>query len=136
MKHVSYYGRLGKHTAAGVGDVEVRFDFQEQIALAHALTFLHGQVGDFTAHLRAKFDERDRLDFASGDDNLGEIAARDLLGLHSDGDDLVLVEPRPAAPARRAEQQESEQPAEAGPWTREPCDDVDPMPDYENVLTD
>lgn len=23
-----------------------------------------------------------------------------------------------------------------GPWTREPCDDVDPMPDYENVLTD
>ena len=24
----------------------------------------------------------------------------------------------------------------AGPWTLEPCDDVDPMPDYENVLTD
>ena len=24
----------------------------------------------------------------------------------------------------------------AGPWTREPFDDVDPMPDYENVLTD
>jgi hypothetical protein len=23
-----------------------------------------------------------------------------------------------------------------GPWTREPCDDVDPMPDYENVLSD
>ncbi len=23
-----------------------------------------------------------------------------------------------------------------GPWTREACDDVDPMPDYENVLTD
>ena len=21
---------------------------------------------------------------------------------------------------------------DAGPWTREPCDDVDPMPDYEN----
>jgi len=26
--------------------------------------------------------------------------------------------------------------AHAGPWIREPCDDVDPMPDYENVLTD
>ena len=26
--------------------------------------------------------------------------------------------------------------ADAGPWTREPCDEVDPMPDYENVLTD
>ena len=26
--------------------------------------------------------------------------------------------------------------ADAGPWTREPCGDVDPMPDYENVLTD
>lgn len=26
--------------------------------------------------------------------------------------------------------------ADTGPWTREPCDDVDPMPDYENVLTD
>jgi hypothetical protein len=26
--------------------------------------------------------------------------------------------------------------ADAGPWTREPCEDVDPMPDYENVLTD
>ena len=26
--------------------------------------------------------------------------------------------------------------ANAGPWTREPCEDVDPMPDYENVLTD
>ena len=24
----------------------------------------------------------------------------------------------------------------AGPWTSEPCLDVDPMPDYENVLTD
>ena len=23
-----------------------------------------------------------------------------------------------------------------GRWTREPCGDVDPMPDYENVLTD
>ena len=23
-----------------------------------------------------------------------------------------------------------------GPHTYEPCDDVDPMPDYENVLTD
>lgn len=22
------------------------------------------------------------------------------------------------------------------PWTREPCDNVDPMPDYEKVLTD
>ncbi len=26
--------------------------------------------------------------------------------------------------------------AGAGLWTREPFDDVDPMPDYENVLTD
>ena len=26
--------------------------------------------------------------------------------------------------------------AHNGPLTREPCDDVDPMPDYENVLTD
>ena len=24
----------------------------------------------------------------------------------------------------------------SGPYTYEPCDDVDPMPDYENVLTD
>ena len=23
-----------------------------------------------------------------------------------------------------------------GPYTHEPCEDVDPMPDYENVLTD
>jgi hypothetical protein len=23
-----------------------------------------------------------------------------------------------------------------GPYTYEPCDDVDPAPDYENVLTD
>jgi hypothetical protein len=23
-----------------------------------------------------------------------------------------------------------------GPYTYEPCEDVDPMPDYENVLTD
>jgi hypothetical protein len=23
-----------------------------------------------------------------------------------------------------------------GPYAYEPCDDVDPMPDYENVLTD
>lgn len=23
-----------------------------------------------------------------------------------------------------------------GRWTCEPCEDVDPMPDYENVLTD
>jgi hypothetical protein len=24
----------------------------------------------------------------------------------------------------------------SGPYTYEPCQDVDPMPDYENVLTD
>ena len=24
----------------------------------------------------------------------------------------------------------------SGPYTSEPCEDVDPMPDYENVLTD
>ncbi len=24
-------------------------------------------------------------------------------------------------------------PPAAGPWTRKPCDDVDPMPDYKNV---
>ncbi len=34
----------------------------------------------------------------------------------------------PLAPARA--------PPSAGAWTREPCDDVDLMPDYENVLTD
>ncbi len=79
MKHVSHYGRLGKHTAAGVGDVEVRFDFQEQIALAHALTFLNGKFRNSAAHLWADFDERDRLNFASGDD-------------------LILVEPPPTAP--------------------------------------
>jgi hypothetical protein len=27
-------------------------------------------------------------------------------------------------------------PGDAGPYTRHPCDDVDPMPDYEDVLTD
>jgi len=27
-------------------------------------------------------------------------------------------------------------PGAPGPYTYEPCDDVDPMPDYENVLTD
>ena len=36
----------------------------------------------------------------------------------------------PLAPARAPPD------ADAGPWTREPCDDVAPMPDYENVLTD
>ena len=34
----------------------------------------------------------------------------------------------PLAPARS--------PPDAGDWTREPCDDVDPMPAYDNVLTD
>ena len=34
----------------------------------------------------------------------------------------------PLAPARS--------PPHARAWTREPCEDVDPMPDYENVLTD
>jgi hypothetical protein len=36
----------------------------------------------------------------------------------------------PLAPARAPPD------ADAGPWTREPFDDVDPMPDYENVLTE
>ena len=27
-------------------------------------------------------------------------------------------------------------PGASGPYTHEPCDDVDPMPDHENVLTD
>ena len=34
----------------------------------------------------------------------------------------------PLAPARS--------PPDTGPWTRELCDDVDSMPDYENVLAD
>ena len=36
----------------------------------------------------------------------------------------------PLAPARAPPA------ADAGPWTRAPFDDVDPMPDYENVLTE
>ncbi len=36
----------------------------------------------------------------------------------------------PMAPARRPPD------ADTGSWTRELCDDVDPMPDYENVLPD
>lgn len=36
----------------------------------------------------------------------------------------------PLAPARARPN------ADAGSWIREPCDDVDPMPDYENALTD
>ena len=36
--------------------------------------------------------------------------------------------PPPLAPARS--------PPHARAWTLEPCEDVDPMPDYENVLTD
>ena len=35
----------------------------------------------------------------------------------------------PLAPARAPPD------ANAGPWTREPCDEVHPMPGYENVLT-
>ena len=31
---------------------------------------------------------------------------------------------------------EKARPPGAGPYTCEPCLDVDPMPDYENVLTD
>ena len=38
--------------------------------------------------------------------------------------------PPPMAPARAPPD------ADTGPWTRELCEDVDPMPDYENVLTD
>ncbi len=36
----------------------------------------------------------------------------------------------PLAPARAPPD------GDADPWTREPCADVDPMPDYENVITD
>ena len=36
--------------------------------------------------------------------------------------------PPPLAPVRA--------PPHARAWTREPCEDVNPMPDYENVLTD
>ena len=38
----------------------------------------------------------------------------------------------PPACARHADRPD----ADTGPWTREACDDADPMPDYENVLTD
>ena len=51
--------------------------------------------------------------------------------------------PRGWGEPRREERGASDNPparappdADTGPWTRELCDDVDPMPDYENVLTD
>jgi hypothetical protein len=39
------------------------------------------------------------------------------------------TEPQPLTQARPP-------PGTQGPWTYESCQDVDPMPDYENVLTD
>jgi hypothetical protein len=38
--------------------------------------------------------------------------------------------------ARRCWPQPAPRPTRTGPWTYEPCLDGDPMPDYDNVLTD
>ena len=53
------------------------------------------------------------------------------LGLWS-GTPLLAPARAPPACARHADRPG----ADAGPWTRKAFDDVDPIPDYENVLTD
>ena len=73
------------------GDVEVRLDLHQQIALVDLLPFLDRQVNDFAADLGADLDLQDGLDSAVGHDELGQVAPRDLLGLNGD-DDLPLLE--------------------------------------------
>ena len=45
-------------------------------------------------------------------------------------------DPPPCLPQPRRRQAGLPTPGATGPYTYEPCGDVDPMPDYENVLTD
>ena len=69
------------------GDVEFRFDLDQQIALFDLLAFLDGEVNDLAADLGADLDLEDGLDAAVGGDDLGQVAPRDFLGL--DGDDNI-----------------------------------------------
>jgi hypothetical protein len=45
-------------------------------------------------------------------------------------------DPPACLPQPRRRQTGLPPPSATGPYTYEPCRDVDPMPDYENVLTD
>ena len=73
------------------GDVEVRLDLHQQVALVDLLPFLDRQVDDLAADLGADLDLQDGLDFAVGHDDLGQVAPGDLLRLNGD-DDLPLLE--------------------------------------------
>ena len=83
-------GERGFVTGLGLvdrGDVNVRVDLHQQIALLDLLPFLDRQFDDFAADLRADGDLDDGLDFAVGHDDVGEAVARDLFRL--DGDDRL-----------------------------------------------
>ena len=49
---------------------------------------------------------------------------------------ISLTDPPACLPQPRRRQAGLSPPVATGPYTYEPCGDVDPMPDYENVLTD
>ena len=72
-------GERGFVTGLGLvdrGDVNVRVDLHQQIALLDLLAFLDRQFDDFAADFRADGDLHDGLDFAVGDDDVGEAVAR------------------------------------------------------------
>ena len=64
------------------GQIIVRLDLDQQVALLHALAFLDRQLRDFAADFRADLDLDDRLDFAVGHDFFDEIAPRHFFRLH------------------------------------------------------
>src|SRR5439155_15371 len=66
------------------GDVEVRFDFKNQIPLFDLLAFLYRQFDELTADFRADFDLQDGLNFAGRHDQFRQVSTLDLFGRHGD----------------------------------------------------
>src|SRR5687767_11779089 len=81
------------------GTVIVGLQLQQYVAFFHLLSFLHGQFNDFAADFGVDHYLHDGLDFAIGDDNFGDIAAADLLGLHDDNRFLLADKEIPSAAA-------------------------------------
>ena len=67
---------------AAIGDVKIRLDLQNQVALFDLLPLLHRQIDDLTTDFRADFDLQHRLNFPIRNNDLGQVSTRHLLGLN------------------------------------------------------
>jgi hypothetical protein len=73
--HARQRGTEGRICGIAIGNVGIRFDADQQVALFHRLTLAHRQIDNLAADLRIDDHLGDGLDLACGHHQLGQVTA-------------------------------------------------------------